>query len=81
MKTLPTEFDIQSIRRMYDEDSEFWWFSVIGKGQNVARQANKKGNELVTCGHQLKMIQTHKSGCRARNPTRCWRNLDKEMLK
>ena len=29
MKILPTEFDSQSIRRVYDEDTETWWFSVI----------------------------------------------------
>ncbi|OIQ70850.1 hypothetical protein GALL_475350 [mine drainage metagenome] len=29
MKILPTEFDGQSIRRVYDEDTETWWFSVI----------------------------------------------------
>ena len=28
MKVLPTEFDGQSIRRVYDEDTETWWFSV-----------------------------------------------------
>lgn len=28
MKILPTEFDGQSIRRVYDEDTETWWFSV-----------------------------------------------------
>jgi len=29
MKILPTEFDGKSIRRVYDEDTETWWFSVI----------------------------------------------------
>ena len=29
MKILPTEFDGQPIRRVYDEDTETWWFSVI----------------------------------------------------
>jgi DNA-damage-inducible protein D len=29
MKILPTEFDGQSIRRIYDEETEIWWFSVI----------------------------------------------------
>lgn len=29
MKILPTEFEGQSIRRVYDEDSETWWFWVI----------------------------------------------------
>ena len=29
MKILPTDFDGQSIRRVYDEDTEMWWFSVV----------------------------------------------------
>ena len=29
MKILPTELDGQSIRRVYDEATETWWFSVI----------------------------------------------------
>jgi hypothetical protein len=29
MKILPTSFDGESIRRVYDEDTETWWFSVI----------------------------------------------------
>nr|MDP2190986.1 hypothetical protein [Rhodoferax sp.] len=29
MKILPAEFDGQSIRRVYDEDTETGWFSVI----------------------------------------------------
>ena len=29
MKILPTEFDGQSIPRVYDEATETWWFSVI----------------------------------------------------
>jgi hypothetical protein len=29
MKILPTEFDGQSIRRIYDEATETWWFSVV----------------------------------------------------
>ncbi len=29
MKILPTNFDGQAIRRLYDEDTETWWFSVI----------------------------------------------------
>jgi len=29
MKIRPTEFDGQSIRRVYDEATETWWFSVI----------------------------------------------------
>lgn len=29
MKIPPTNFDGQAIRRLYDEDTETWWFSVI----------------------------------------------------
>lgn len=29
MKIFPTEFDGQTIRRVYDEKTETWWFSVI----------------------------------------------------
>ena len=29
MKIFPTEFDGQPIRRVYDENTETWWFSVI----------------------------------------------------
>ena len=29
MQILPTQFDGQSIRRIYDEETEIWWFSVI----------------------------------------------------
>ena len=29
MKILPADFDGQSIRRVYDEDTETWWFSVV----------------------------------------------------
>ena len=29
MKIFPTEFDGQPIRRVYDETTEIWWFSVI----------------------------------------------------
>ncbi len=29
MKILPTDFDSKSIRRVYDEETDLWWFSVI----------------------------------------------------
>ncbi len=29
MKILPADFDGQSIRRVYDEDTELRWFSVV----------------------------------------------------
>lgn len=72
MKILPTEFDGQSIRRVYDEDTETWWFSVVDVVQVLTQQADDltarkywnqlkrrlriEGSELVTNCHQLKML-------------------------
>jgi len=71
MKILPTDFDGESIRRVYDEDSETWWFSVIDVVQvliqqpddlmarkywnQLKRRLGKEGSQLVTACHQLKM--------------------------
>jgi prophage antirepressor-like protein len=71
MKILPTDFDGQAIRRVYDEGTETWWFSVIDVVQVLTQQANdltarkywnqlklrldKEGSQLVTNCHQLKM--------------------------
>jgi len=71
MKILPTDFDGQSIRRVYDEGTETWWFSVIDVVQVLTQQTNyltarkywnqlklrldKEGSQLVTNCHQLKM--------------------------
>lgn len=51
MKILPTEFDDQSIRRIYDEATETWWFSVIDVVQVLTQQpddltARKYWNQL-----------------------------------
>ncbi|MHB1200850.1 MAG: BRO-N domain-containing protein [Polaromonas sp.] len=72
MKILPVEFDGQFIRRVYDEDTEIWWFSIIDVVQVLTQQSddltarkywnqlkrrlNKEGSKLVTNCHQLKMI-------------------------
>jgi len=40
MKTLPAEFDGQSIRRVYDEGTETWWFSVIDVVQVLTGTSN-----------------------------------------
>ncbi len=69
MKQLPTQFEDQSIRRVYDEDTGIWWFSVIDIVQVLTDQAdgltarkywNKlkqrlaaEGSQLVTDCHQL----------------------------
>jgi DNA-damage-inducible protein D len=42
MKALPTEFDAQSIRRVYDEDTETWWFSVIDVVQVLTDSNNAR---------------------------------------
>ena len=71
MKILPTEFDGQAIRRVYDEDTETWWFSVIDVVQVLTQQVDdltarkywnqlkrrlaNEGSQLVTSCHQLKM--------------------------
>jgi hypothetical protein len=71
MKILPTEFDRQTIRRVYDEDTETWWFSVIDVVQVLTQQADyqtarkywnklkerlsKEGSESVTNCHRLKL--------------------------
>ena len=38
MKILPTQFDGQAIRRVYDESTETWWFSVIDVVQVLTQQ-------------------------------------------
>ena len=71
MKHLPTQFEDQSIRRVYDEDAEIWWFSVIDIIQVLTKQADgltarkywnklkqrlvEEGSQLVTDCHQLKL--------------------------
>lgn len=72
MKILPTEFDGQSIRRVYDESTDTWWFSVIDVVQvltqqpddltarkywnQLKRRLGKEGSQLVTACHQLKLL-------------------------
>jgi hypothetical protein len=64
-------FETQPIRRVYDEQGEIWWFSVIDIIQVLTQQPdyqtarkywnklkerlNKEGSQLVTDCHQLKM--------------------------
>lgn len=42
MKILPTDFDGQSIRRVFDEDSETWWFSVVDVVQVLTESKSAK---------------------------------------
>ena len=69
MKILPTAFDGQPIRRIYDEATDTWWFSVVDVVQVLTQQADfqtarkywnqlkrrleKEGSESVTSCHQL----------------------------
>ncbi|NUN61622.1 MAG: hypothetical protein HUU13_11065 [Burkholderiaceae bacterium] len=51
MKSLPTELDGHFIRRVFDEATETWWFSVIDVVQVLAQQpdcqtARKYWNKL-----------------------------------
>jgi len=71
MKILPTEFDGQAIRRVYNEATETWWFSVVDVVQVLTQQPDdltarkywnqlkrrlaNEGSQLVTACHQLKM--------------------------
>lgn len=71
MKILPTAFDGQAIRRVYDEGTETWWFSVIDVIQVLTQQADyqtarkywnqlrrrlsAEGSESVTACHRLKL--------------------------
>ncbi|MDP2762848.1 MAG: Bro-N domain-containing protein [Sideroxyarcus sp.] len=71
MQHLPAQFEDHSIRRVYDEDTETWWFSVVDIVQVLTDQPddlaarkywNKlkqrlgaEGSQLVTDCHQLKM--------------------------
>jgi DNA-damage-inducible protein D len=71
MKILPTEFDGQAIRRVYDQETDTWWFSVIDVVQVLTQQADyqtarkywnklkerlsKEGSESVTNCHRLKL--------------------------
>jgi DNA-damage-inducible protein D len=42
MKILPTEFDGKAIRRVYEEDTETWWFSVIDVVQVLTDSNNAR---------------------------------------
>ena len=74
MKTDMTLFEDYKIRRIYDEQTETWWFSVIDIVSVLTQQTNyqtarkywnklkqrlaKEGSQLVTNCHQLKMMAT-----------------------
>ena len=47
-KILPAEFDGQAIRRVYDDDTETWWFSVVDVVQVLTEStyANRYWSDL-----------------------------------
>jgi DNA-damage-inducible protein D len=71
MKILPAEFENQTIRRVYEEESETWWFSVVDVVQVLTQQPDyqtarkywnklkerlgKEGSQSVTDCHRLKL--------------------------
>ena len=71
MPELPVQFEDRAIRRVYDEPTETWWFSVVDIVQVLTQQSdpttarkywNKlkqrlriEGSQLVTDCHQLKL--------------------------
>ena len=72
MPIQPAIFETHEIRRVYDEPSETWWFSVVDIIQVLTQQHDyqtarkywnklkerlgKEGSQLVTRCHQLKML-------------------------
>ena len=71
MKIIPAIFEGSEIRRLYDEKTETWWFSVVDIIQVLTQQADfqkarkywnklkerlgKEGSQLVTNCHRLKL--------------------------
>lgn len=71
MQPQPAIFEEHAIRRVYDEATETWWFSVVDIVQVLTQQPDyqaarkywnklkerlgKEGSQLVTICHQLKM--------------------------
>lgn len=74
MKTEPALFENHSIRRVYDEDAEVWWFSVVDIVQVLTQQPDyqaarnywkvlkgrlaKEGSQVVTNCNRLKLTAT-----------------------
>jgi len=72
MTIQPAIFETHEIRRVYDEETEAWWFSVVDIIQVLTQQPDyqtarkywnklkerlgKEGSQLVTNCHQLKML-------------------------
>lgn len=74
MKNAPTMFEAYEIRRVYDEATGIWWFSVVDIIQVLTQQPDyqaarkywnklkerlkSEGSQLVTDCHQLKLTAT-----------------------
>jgi len=72
MSIQPAQFDGHNIRRVYDEETELWWFSVIDVVQALTDSTNARdywfkmkqrveledGAQLSTLCRQLKMLAT-----------------------
>ncbi len=72
MPIQPALFETHAIRRLYDEETETWWFSVVDIMQVLTQQPDyqtaskdwnklkeqlgKEGGQSVTDCHQLKML-------------------------
>lgn len=77
MAVQPAFFETQAIRRVYDEATETWWFSVVDIVQALTQQPDyqtarkywnklkerlgKEGSQSVTNCHQLKMLFASRS--------------------
>jgi DNA-damage-inducible protein D len=71
MKLLPAQFEDHAIRRVYDEETETWWFSVVDIVQVLTQQPDfqtarkywnklkerlgNEGSQLVTNRHRFKL--------------------------
>ncbi len=71
MQHLPAQFEDHAIRRVYDEDTDIWWFSVVDIIQVLTQQPDfqtarkywnklkerlgKEGSQSVTDCHRLKL--------------------------
>ena len=42
MQHLPAQFENQAIRRVYDEKTETWWFSVVDIVQVLTQQPDSR---------------------------------------
>lgn len=71
MKTDMTLFENHQIRRVYDDESETWWFSVVDIIQVLTQQPDYQAgrnywkvlkNRLVKEGSRLQIVSAAKSG-------------------